>query len=276
MRMSRDGIAARPRGPLAAASALRSRALRRRAVRTCTTRRATTRSRRSDFFADGASARPLVEGTVARGHLDEDALLYTGKSTAAASTSSRSRSRGRTSTAGQERFNIYCSPCHGRTGDGNGMVVQRGYRQPPSYHIDRLRDAPVGHFFDVMTNGFGAMPDYRAQVPVRRPLGDRRLHPRPAAQPATRTMADVPPAERATLDRAGAARVGSAAMSGQAHTSGTLPRLPSAARRRAADRRRRRPGAGRRRVRPARQFLQSYLIGLLLLARPDARLDGGC
>lgn len=65
---------------------------------------------------------------------------------------------------GRERFNIYCAPCHARTGDGNGMIVQRGYRRPPSYHTDRLRKMPIGHFFDVMTNGFGAMPDYREQV----------------------------------------------------------------------------------------------------------------
>jgi hypothetical protein len=68
---------------------------------------------------------------------------------------------------GRERYNIYCAPCHARTGDGNGMIVQRGYRRPPSYHIDRLRQAPLGHFFDVITNGFGAMPDYSSQIPVR-------------------------------------------------------------------------------------------------------------
>jgi mono/diheme cytochrome c family protein len=67
---------------------------------------------------------------------------------------------------GQQRFDIYCSPCHGRTGEGNGMVVQRGYKQAANYHIDRLRQAPVGYFFEVMTNGFGAMPDYRSQVSV--------------------------------------------------------------------------------------------------------------
>ncbi len=65
---------------------------------------------------------------------------------------------------GRERFNIYCAPCHSRTGDGNGMIVQRGYRRPPSYHIERLRNAPLGHFYEVMTNGFGAMPDYSAQI----------------------------------------------------------------------------------------------------------------
>lgn len=68
---------------------------------------------------------------------------------------------------GRERFDIYCAPCHARTGDGNGMIVQRGYRRPPSYHSDRLRNAPLGHFFDVITNGFGAMPDYSAQIAVR-------------------------------------------------------------------------------------------------------------
>jgi len=68
---------------------------------------------------------------------------------------------------GEQRFNIYCTPCHDRTGSGNGMVVQRGYRQPPSFHIERLRTVGVGHFFDVMTNGFGAMPDYRAQISPR-------------------------------------------------------------------------------------------------------------
>ncbi len=68
---------------------------------------------------------------------------------------------------GRDRYNIYCAPCHARTGDGNGMIVQRGYRRPPSYHTDRLRRAALGHFFEVMTNGFGAMPDYSAQIDAR-------------------------------------------------------------------------------------------------------------
>jgi mono/diheme cytochrome c family protein len=68
---------------------------------------------------------------------------------------------------GRERFDIYCSPCHSRLGDGNGVIVQRGFRRPPSYHTDRLRNAPLGYFFDVMTNGFGAMPDYAAQISAR-------------------------------------------------------------------------------------------------------------
>src|SRR5262249_29518538 len=65
---------------------------------------------------------------------------------------------------GQQRYNIYCTPCHSLVGDGNGMIVQRGYKRPPSFHVDRLRDAPLGHFYDVISNGFGGMPDYGAQI----------------------------------------------------------------------------------------------------------------
>ena len=119
----------------------------------------------SSSFSGGASARPLVAGTVARGHLNDDAMLMTGigadgKPTAVFPFPITRADLDR----GEQRFNIYCSPCHGRTGEGNGMVVQRGYKQAASYHIDRLRQAPAGYFFDVISNGFGAMPDYRAQV----------------------------------------------------------------------------------------------------------------
>ncbi len=75
---------------------------------------------------------------------------------------------------GQERFNIYCTPCHDQSGSGDGMVVRRGYRQPPSFHIDRLKQADAGYIFDVITNGFGAMPDYKAQIDVRDRWRDRR------------------------------------------------------------------------------------------------------
>jgi mono/diheme cytochrome c family protein len=101
---------------------------------------------------------------------------------------------------GQERFNVFCSPCHGRTGSGNGMVVQRGFRAPPSYHEDRLRNAPVGYFFDVMTNGFGAMQDYASQVPV----ADRwaiAAYIRALQLSQRATLADVPQNRRADLDR---------------------------------------------------------------------------
>ncbi len=123
--------------------------------------------RESDFFADHRSERPLVDGTVARGDVEVDDLLYTGKVNGQLSTVFPFPITWEVMQRGQERFNIFCSPCHSRTGDGDGMVVRRGFRAPPSFHIDRLRQAPPGHFFDVITNGFGAMPDYKPQVPVR-------------------------------------------------------------------------------------------------------------
>jgi mono/diheme cytochrome c family protein len=122
--------------------------------------------RESTFFNDGRSARPLVAGTVARGQLREDPLLYTGKVNGADATMFPFPVDDRVMARGRERFDIYCSPCHGHTGGGDGMVVRRGYRRPPSYHDDRLQSAPIGHFFDVISNGFGAMPDYAAQIAV--------------------------------------------------------------------------------------------------------------
>jgi mono/diheme cytochrome c family protein len=123
--------------------------------------------RASAFFRDGSSARPLVEGTVARGTLQEDETFFTGKVGGTPVTEMPFPVDEQVLDRGEERFNIYCTPCHDRTGSGRGMVVQRGYRQPPSFHDERLRAAPPGHFFDVMTNGFGAMPDYRAQIAPR-------------------------------------------------------------------------------------------------------------
>ena len=125
--------------------------------------------RASTFFADGSSARPLVEGTVARGTLQEDEAFFTGKiGDDARRRSCRSRSTQAVLDRGQERFNIYCTPCHDTTGSGNGMVVQRGY--PPAAVVSTsigCAQADAGYFFDVMTNGFGAMPDYRAQIAPR-------------------------------------------------------------------------------------------------------------
>jgi len=120
----------------------------------------------STVLAKGASAQPLVEGTVARGELRDDELLYTGKIAGQPADVFPFAITKDDLDRGQQRYNIYCAPCHGRTGDGNGMVVQRGYRQAATYHVDRLRTVPVGYFVDVMTNGFGAMPDYKAQVPI--------------------------------------------------------------------------------------------------------------
>jgi len=154
--------------------------------------------REATFFADQRSARPLVAGTVARGQLHDDPLLDTGKVNGADATVFPFPIDENVMARGQERFNIYCSPCHGRTGRGDGMIVQRGYRKPPSYHQDRLRAAPVGHFFDVMTNGFGAMPDYAAQLSVR----DRwavAAYIRALQLSENATMDDVPAAQRGNL-----------------------------------------------------------------------------
>ena len=123
--------------------------------------------RADPFFADGRSARPLVAGTVARGSLQEDDHLYLGRVNNEFVTTFPFPVTEQILLRGQERFNIFCSPCHGRLGDGEGAIVQRGLKHPPSYHIDRLREAPVGYFFNVITNGFGAMFDYSDRIPVR-------------------------------------------------------------------------------------------------------------
>jgi hypothetical protein len=120
---------------------------------------------RSDFFRDNRMAsRPLPPHTIARGHLDEDEAFYTGKIGTNLVTTFPFPITRSVLLRGQERFGIYCAPCHGRTGDGHGMVPQRGFPTPPSYHIDRLREAPVGHFFDVITHGYGVMYSYAARV----------------------------------------------------------------------------------------------------------------
>jgi hypothetical protein len=118
----------------------------------------------STFFNDHRASRPKVDGTVARGHLRVDTALYTGKQGDQDIDFFPFPITREDLTRGQQRFNIYCSPCHSRVGDGGGLVVLRGFRQPPSYYTDKLRQAPVGHFFDVMTNGFGAMPSYASRV----------------------------------------------------------------------------------------------------------------
>ncbi len=119
----------------------------------------------SDFYSDKRSARPLVEGTVARGQLHEDTYFYTGRIGDNPGDVMPFPVTREVLERGRERFNIYCAPCHSRTGDGNGFIPSRGFtRMPPSYHIPRLQKAPLGYFFDVMTNGFGIMPDYASQV----------------------------------------------------------------------------------------------------------------
>jgi mono/diheme cytochrome c family protein len=143
---------------------------------------------KSDFFSDGRASRDLPEGTIARGFLREDKAFYTGKKEGVTNVQAQTTTDASGNTVvttfpdavdefpipvteelinrGQERYNIYCSVCHGPTGNGDGMIVRRGYTKPPTYHDDRLRNAPVGHFYDVITNGWGRMNGYAAQIPV--------------------------------------------------------------------------------------------------------------
>jgi len=122
----------------------------------------------SDFYTDLRSARPPVEGTVARGQLHEDAYFYTGKLGDNPGDYMPFPVTEDILARGQQRYNIYCAPCHSRVGDGNGVIPSRGFpRRPPSYHTDRLRKAPLGYLFDVTTNGFGSMPDYASQIAPR-------------------------------------------------------------------------------------------------------------
>jgi len=153
---------------------------------------------RSAFFEDGRASRPLVEGTVARGQLRLDDHFYTGKVNGELVTTLPFAASKEVLERGQQRYNIFCSPCHDRVGSGTGMIVQRGFRQPPSFHIDRLRQAPVGHFFDVMTNGFGTMYSYADRVSPK----DRwaiAAYIRALQLSQNATLDDVPTAERSKL-----------------------------------------------------------------------------
>lgn len=118
----------------------------------------------SDIYADKRSSRPIIAGTVARGFLREDDVFYTGMQAGAPVERIPMPLTLAVVDRGRERYNIYCAPCHGIAGDGDGMIVKRGYKQPTSYHDARLRNERAGYFFDVMTRGFGQMPDYAAQV----------------------------------------------------------------------------------------------------------------
>lgn len=152
------------------------------------------------FFGDGRSARPPVEGTVARGYLRIDGARYTGKVDGKDVEAFPFQITRADLDRGRERFDIYCSPCHSRVGDGNGMVVRRGFRQAANYHTAKLINAPVGHFFDVMTNGFGAMPRYASRiVPDDRWRIAAYIRVLQFSQNAT--MADVAADQRAEVDR---------------------------------------------------------------------------
>ncbi|HEY6363697.1 MAG TPA: cytochrome c [Candidatus Binatia bacterium] len=153
---------------------------------------------RSTFFEDGRAARPLVEGTVARGELRGDELLYTGKEGGKPADLFPFPVTLAVLTRGQQRYNIFCSPCHDRVGTGQGMIVRRGYRAPASFHMDRLRQAPAGYFFDVISNGFGVMPDYAQQVhPEDRWAIVAYIRALQLSQHAT--LADVPEGQRQQL-----------------------------------------------------------------------------
>ena len=154
---------------------------------------------KSDFFADGRSARNPVDGTVARGDLREDSYLYTGKIGGNPGEYMPFPVTADVLARGHERFNVYCTPCHGRVGDGDGFIPSRGLKRPPSYHIERLRKAPVGYFFDVMTNGFGVMPDYSMQIAPR----DRWAivaYVRALQLSQNATSADVPAGQKVPAD----------------------------------------------------------------------------
>lgn len=152
----------------------------------------------SSFFSDGRASRPRVPGTVAWGHLNNDELLATGKVKGQAMDLFPFPVTQDTLHRGQERFQIYCTPCHDKAGSGNGMVVRRGFPKPPSFHEDRLRKAPAGHFVDVMTKGLGRMDSY----------GDR-LAPedrwavaawiRTLQQSQDNALGSIPPEEQARL-----------------------------------------------------------------------------
>ena len=175
---------------------------------------------KSDFFPDQRSARPLVEGTVARGELRPDTYFYSGKIGNNPGDYMPFPVDEAVLERGRERFNIFCAPCHSRVGDGKGFVPSRGFRRaPPSYHIERLRKAPLGYFYDIMTNGFGIMPDYASQIPPR----DRWCivaYIRALQLSQNATMADVPkgqavPSPPSVFEEPG--------------TGATLPRLKPAA-----------------------------------------------
>jgi mono/diheme cytochrome c family protein len=164
----------------------------------------------SATFADNRASRVAPTGTVARGWLRDDEALYTGK-VAGQPVDEFPFAIGRDELVrGQQRFNIYCTPCHGKLGDGNGMVVSRGLRQAASYHQDRLRQEKLGYFYDVITNGFGAMQGYAEQIPVR----DRWLivaYVRTLQLSQHASVNDVPADQRAVLDAAAAATTPAAA-----------------------------------------------------------------
>jgi mono/diheme cytochrome c family protein len=154
--------------------------------------------RASAFFADGRASRPLIDGTIARGELDLDVAHATGKAGKEYAANPLPPVEA-TYRRGRGRYDIYCSPCHDRAGTGHGMIVERGYKTPPTFHDDRLRQVADGYLFEVMTQGFGVMPSYAVQVPVE----DRwaiAAWIRVLQRSQNATLDDVPQGKRAELD----------------------------------------------------------------------------
>jgi len=159
----------------------------------------------SNFFDDGRSERPVVPGTVARGQLRLDELLYTGKENGEVADKFPFPITRADLARGRERYNIYCTPCHDYTGSGQGMIVRRGFPPPPSFHTGELRQAPAGHFFEVITNGYGSMYSYASRVePEDRWRIAAYIRVLQLSQHAT--MQDVPENERGKLAEGNAAK----------------------------------------------------------------------
>ncbi len=154
----------------------------------------------STFFADGMSARPRIAGTVARGELVTNEFLATGKMGGVVGNGFPMTVTAAVMERGNDRYNVYCTPCHSRIGDGRGMIPARGYRHPPSFHTDTLRNQPTGHYFDVITNGFGSMPQYGTIIPPQ----DRWAiiaYIRALQLSQNATVNDVPAGQRVILSR---------------------------------------------------------------------------
>jgi cytochrome c553 len=152
----------------------------------------------SDFFTDGRSARQPVAGTVARGHFHDDELMFDGKTNGRDAAVFPFPVTKDVLARGQERYDIFCAVCHDRAGTGNGIVVQRGFPKPASFHSDALRKAPVGRYFDVITNGQGTMYSFGDRIDAR----DRWAiiaYIRALQLSQNATLADVPPDERGRL-----------------------------------------------------------------------------
>jgi mono/diheme cytochrome c family protein len=157
----------------------------------------------SDFFENQMGSRMLIAGTVAQGHLNLDKHLYEGKNPDGSLVDTFPfEITPEVMARGQQEYNVFCSPCHGYVGNGQGMIVQRGFKTPPSFHLQRLHEAPAGHFFDVITNGFGVMYPYAYRIaPEDRWAIIAYIRALQLSQNAT--LEDVPPDQRAKLEVTG-------------------------------------------------------------------------